>query len=439
MKSNPKKNLFWRLMRAEQNTVAGHEDFVTEAFASVLVTDPALGKYIFEALLGVSLGPSSEIFFKTQSGYSSSRVGSSSIDLEVRSKSCLIFIENKIEAKLNQYVIEAENKDEQELINQLQKYDIVLSEMGPEEPVDRHLIAIGQVPLETQSSTLTFYRLQAFWWDIYVLIQSYLSSSTRRNSEHEIEFWLAREFLRFMEFGKLSQPSPIRKNRFEPSDATRLLADAIQKAGGFTHARRAQSGRGFSIRKDGRSYVVWFTEIGELRVFEVSAGALMPTPMEADFWTASVDDQANCLVRIIKEIPVLDRDSSARVDLDSALNQFHENYELANYIVKKILERWPQNPETGRGVSKVKEIRMSVSSFRVAVAPYSEFERLILIFGADRVPKVAGEIESLIPDMSLELHITSEQINIPLRSIGTKESADRVLNVISALSEKYEE
>jgi hypothetical protein len=438
MKSSPKENLFWRLMRAEQNTVAGHEDFVTEAFASVLVTDPALGKHIFESLLDVSLGPPGKILFKTQSGYSSSRVGSSSIDLEVRTESCLIFVENKIEAKLNQYVIEAENKDEQELINQLQKYDIVLSEMGPEEPADRHLIAIGQVPLEKQSSVLKFYRRQVFWWDIYVLIQSYLSSSTG-NSDHEIESWLAREFLRFMEFGKLSQPMSIRKDYFEPSDATRLLADAIQRAGGFADANRAQSGRGFSIKKDERSYVVWFTEIGELRVFEISSGALKPPPMDSDFWTASVDDQANCLTRIIKEIPGLDRDSSARVDLDSALNQFHENYELANYIVKKILERWPQNPETGKGVSKVKEIRMSVGSFRVAVAPYATFERLILIFGADRVPEVAGEIESMIPGMSLELHITSEQINIPLRSIGTLENADRVLNVISALSDKYEE
>jgi len=57
----------------------------------------------------------------------------------------------------------------------------------------------------------------------------------------------------------------------------------------------------------------------------------------------------------------------------------------------------------------------------------------------DRVPEVAGEIESMIPDMALELHITSEQINIPLRSIGTIENANRVLNVISALSDKYEE
>ena len=196
--------------------------------------------------------------------------------------------------------------------------------MGPEEPADRHLIAIGQVPLESQKSTLKYYRRQAFWWEIYVHIQSYLSSATKRNAETEIGSWLAKEFLKFMEFGKLSQPRPIRKDRFEPSDAARLLADAIQKAGGFTNARRAQSGRGFSIKKDGRSYVIWFTAIGELCVFEISSGALIPPPFESDFWAASIQDQINCLTKIIREIPVLDRDSSARVDLDSALNQFHE-------------------------------------------------------------------------------------------------------------------
>jgi hypothetical protein len=41
----------------------------------------------------------------------------------------------------------------------------------------------------------------------------------------------------------------------------------------------------------------------------------------------------------------------------------------------------------------------------------------------------------MVKDMSLELHITSEQINITLCSIGTLENANRILDIISELSD----
>lgn len=81
-------NLFWRLMRAENHSVAGHEDFVTEALAFVLSRDPSLAKFVFESLLGIDVGAASELSITTQSAYRVDRVGWSYIDMEV--KSCSI-------------------------------------------------------------------------------------------------------------------------------------------------------------------------------------------------------------------------------------------------------------------------------------------------------------------------------------------------------------
>ena len=70
----------------------GHEDFVTEAFAAVLFADQNLTKHFLNSILDVNVDQTERVVVETQSEYDSGKAGMSRPDMELRSKSFILFI-----------------------------------------------------------------------------------------------------------------------------------------------------------------------------------------------------------------------------------------------------------------------------------------------------------------------------------------------------------
>jgi len=63
-----KNNLFWRFMNSEIPSAEGHEDFVTEALASVLQANENLTRQLLERLLGLRICSEERIEIRTVNG-----------------------------------------------------------------------------------------------------------------------------------------------------------------------------------------------------------------------------------------------------------------------------------------------------------------------------------------------------------------------------------
>jgi|GEM_PF-5152685 len=437
MSETKNSNLFWRLMHTERSSAEGHEDFVTEAFAAVLLADQNLTQHFVNSILGVKLNQLERVVVETQSEYDSVKAGISRPDMEFRSESFVLFVENKIGASLNNYLIESSTEnDEKETWDQVKKYDTTLQLLGDLHPSERYLIAIGQVPLKSVHADLTYFKGGFLWWDVFRIINEYYENSSLDLGHDSYQRWLINEFLVFMQITHLDPPKKLCKSKFSTPDAVRLLAEAIIEAGNYIKVSKVQNNCGFKLFMAKQNFTIWFdNDPASIRAFKENAGALIVPTLDDSFWYADVSDQKSLLAKIVRNVEQLEHDDSVPVSLADALAQFG-NREIARSILDAILERWPQSPSTGKKSSKVKEISCVVGSITVRLAPYKSYERVILN------TKVGNEKVHLARRLLKELFEYSEpgselrvgHVNMPLDLVPGPVELNQLMDVIEQLA-----
>jgi len=435
MRDHAKNNLFWRLMKTERSSAEGHEDFVTEALAVVLNADQKLTRYFLQSLVQIDIDENEQIVVQTQSLYESKAVGSSSIDLELRSESVLLFVENKISASLNKYLVESEIDPDGKTIDQIEKYDVVLHGLDNSHPSLRHLIAIGQEPLKQPGDNLLYFRRDFLWWDVYRIIEDHYASQSNDIQKDDYRRYLASEFLRFMQISHLDPPKRLSQSKFSVSDAVRLLAEAIRETSNYIKVTKAQNESGFKINTIGRNFVIWFDNQHAIRAFEEKVGGLKTPMLDESFWNADVSQQRNLLKRIIESLPHLEHDDSVPISLDDALAQF-KNRGIAEAILGAILERWPQSPSTGKKSSNVKEISCVVGSITVRLAPYKSYERVILNtkVGNEKVHLTRRLLKDLFEYSEPAGELRIGHVNMPLNLVTGPVELNQLMDVIEQLA-----
>lgn len=434
MRDRGKNNLFWRLMRTKKSSAKGHEDFVTEALASVLYADQELAKHFLKSVLRTNTDWPDFIEVKTQTSYPSDLVGASLIDLELRSESMVVFVENKISAPLNKYMIESEDSSNPKEIDQIEKYDIVLAGLDTSHPSERHLLAIGQEPLKQPSDNLQYFRRDFLWWDIYRIIDEYYSPLNSKIFPDDYRRVLANEFLAFLQIARLDPPRKLSQSSFSASDAVRLLADAIREVGEYTKVTKGKNESGFTIVMPGRCFIVWFDGQPAIRASEVKVGGLRPPELDDTFWNASVAEQGRFLAAFIESLPRLERDESAPVSVEEALTQFVNCQEEAENILTLILDRWEQLPSTGKKTSAVKEISLVTGSIRVRLAPYSSAEWVILNTGIGKVDMARALLRDSFEYDEPAGALRKGQVNMPLEELAKPGGGEKLMSVIESLA-----
>jgi hypothetical protein len=430
-----KTNLYWRLMKSERSSAEGHEDFVTEALASVLHADEALARHFLSSLTPTNVREDENILVETQTSYPATVAGESLIDLELRTDSIVLFVENKIGASLNKYLVESTDEEDEESIDQVKKYDLVLQNLDDSHPIERHLVVIGQEPLRQHSEDLQHYYRDYLWWDVYRIIEKFHEKRDDNGMVADHRKHLAMEFLRFLEITNLSPPQKLNRSGFSVTDAVRALAEAIRDVGGYNRVTRVKNETGFKIFTPDRVFEVWFDNLPTLQAFEVGFGGLKVPAFNETFWYNDASGQITMLGEIVRLLPSLERDDSAPIPMEAALDQFR-NRSLAESILEHLLEEWPQSPRTGRGTSKTKEITFVAGRIGVRLSPYaSEHVSIDTRVRNKGLINLARQLVKDILDYSEPLESQKKaQINLPLDLLVEPDTVSKLMRVLKQLA-----
>lgn len=430
-----KTNLYWRLMKSEWSSAGGHEDFVTEALASVLHADKALARHFLSSLVPTKICEDENILVGTQTSYPATVAGESLIDLELRTDSILLFVENKIGASLNKYLVESTDKENEESIDQVKKYDLALKNLDDSHPMERHLVVIGQEPLRQHSEDLQHYYRDYLWWDVYKIIEKFHEQRDNNGMVADHGRHLAMEFLRFLEITNLSPPQKLNRSEFSVTDAVRALAEAIRDIGGYDRVTRVKNETGFRIFMPDRVFEVWFDNLPTLQAFEVGFGGMKVPLLNEDFWNSGASEQIAILGEIVRLLPSMERDNSAPIPLESALDQF-SNRSVTESILENLLEEWPQSPKTGRGTSKIKEITFVAGRIGVRLSPYANEHvsvdtrvrnKGLINLARQLVKDVLGYSEPIERQKKA-------QINLPLDLLVEPDTVSKLMRVLKQLA-----
>lgn len=437
MTKGDSENLFWRLLRSESSSVTGHEDFVTEAFRTILAHDHALIHSFVKETTHVDLPQNETLQVSSQSTYNSVQVGSCCIDLEIRSNSLFLFVEDKISASLGKYRIEEEVNSanaESETIDQITKYDRLLGELDESYPANRHLILISQDPAKIPNQSLRYFKESYLWWDIYKIIDKYHQKA--KHNERDYSTWLRSQFLEFLELSHLDPPKALRKKNFESSSAVRLLAEAIQEYGEYENVGRAHLDTGFYVIINGRRFEIWFDAQPSFRAAETKRGGLKLPELTESFWEASEIEQRTELKKIISGLPAFDTDEKASVSVREAIEQFDPKIqEHVQDLLDRLTKIWPQDPSTGKKVSAHKEISIGTGNIRIRFAPYRR-GHLVVRTGTERVDQAARIIGDYLNCRKEQLEIWKTQVNVPFQLLRENGARRQMIEAIKDLAKK---
>lgn len=234
MKAEPtRRTLFSRLLstrasRQGKHGVKGQEEYLTQVMAFLLETDHRLARAWLQDWFGIGGAQDIKIaaeYSKDSAPYSD--LPDSTIDIRVRCRDGhdqqhLIYVENKVEAKLNVY------KDGDGVIDQVEKYTELLERVceASEDGLQGHLIVCGLRPQKPRSDQLTphvRWHQPKYWWDFTELVRDHVDAPSGAA-------WVQDEYLAFCAEQGLMPLEALRPETVTAEQARRLLGLAALDA-----------------------------------------------------------------------------------------------------------------------------------------------------------------------------------------------------------------
>ncbi len=173
----PNLDLLTQLHKRGRDGRNPDEGFVSEVLAAAMACDPGLARRTL-GLWGIGIPDDEEISVRTEVEYPPVEGGvvkqQSFIDVEVRSVSTLVWVENKVGASLNKYRIEVDGEPSER--DQVEKYGAVLNGLdaiwptlecgGPTVPQRRFLVVLARDSIEGARPELRFLGSRR-WVELY--------------------------------------------------------------------------------------------------------------------------------------------------------------------------------------------------------------------------------------------------------------------------------
>lgn len=219
------RSLFSRLLsnrasRASKEGYKGHEEYLTQIMAYMLETDPDLAKLWLRKWFRIEGAHSIEIVAEDSSDSNAHPdLPSSTIDVRV---SCLdsegtahrVYVENKVEAKLNLY-----KTGDGEVEDQVEKYKTLLERVCTKSGEQGHIIVCGlrpQARLDPALAPRVQWHEPKYWWDLAVMVRDHVAASPDAA-------WVQRAFVDFCEEQGLMPLEALRQDTITAEQARRLL------------------------------------------------------------------------------------------------------------------------------------------------------------------------------------------------------------------------
>ncbi len=412
-------SLFSRLLgtrasRTSKDGVKGHEEYLTQIMAFLLQQDSGLTARWLKAWFDLApVGPV-EVVAEDNSDSAShpgSKGGASTIDLRVSfaddtGQSHRVYVENKVEAKLNQYACMSGDT-----IDQVEKYTRLLDAVCAHSGEAGHIVVCSLWPLNDRPPQLTervSWHPPRVWADFYTVVSDHVTEGASASPEAA---WLQHQFLTFCKAHRLDPTKPLRPGH-DSEHARRILADASRQVGGLDNPRVAGS---LLFGNEEGQWSVGFQADG-LSVYKTGDGARVVPALDDDFWTADAKEQARQLAERIRNVAELKPADTARTPLGETLGRFKNHEPLAAFITEDLRARWGVEPSTGANKSEVAEIAFRHPEGRsIRLGPYKD-NRLILVPRCD----TSGLRDAIVAALGRSTGITAlqTQVNVLLRFLS---------------------
>jgi hypothetical protein len=307
-------NLFKTLMPSRPGAMStsrqprsfGREDYVTAAVALVLQADVEAGGSLTERVLGelygVALHGRPRVL--AQAEHPDLGCGISYIDLEVRTESDWVLLENKTGTGLGTRL----DRETGEEVGQLAKYSQVLDH-APVPEANRHIGMLVWAPQPRPQSA--YFRGARYWWDLY---QALASAPATKDGYADR---LRTELLSFFRFLELDPIAPLRRDDLaQVSLVQRLLARtvsmAVQEGAELLHPRPATTGAYLFERATAEGRESWSFGFSGGELFaHVSNEGYRQVALPEGFLSANdAEDQVRALAAILCALPTAPRDAS---------------------------------------------------------------------------------------------------------------------------------
>jgi hypothetical protein len=419
--------MFLRLLpvvgKAKPGTrLKGQEEYLTQVMALVLQQNPDLVVHLVQNWCDTTLSSTHSVH--AEKAYNvPDRQSMCAIDIVIEDDQHLIFIENKLDAQLNQYVRMTEGEPLRE--DQLQRYHRTLAK----ERGDRtgHLLAILQRPPQGDHGDLPMYRGHRFWWDLYEVVRHQLPEPTE---DEPASVWLQRELVRFFEQVHLDPPQPLRKDAFDIDHARRCLANV---ANDLLHMQPRLSTSGvLTLVAGAHTYEAWFTGSAAFQIRRKQAG-LVERGLEKAFWSSGIDEQQSQLRELLTGIDEAPLASGDRRTIDAIASRSPGDHDRILRLVATIEQRFGP-PMTGTNLAEAAEITFRLpNGMSVRIRPTAKQAFLIFSVGAVHLSDLKDRLTHVIP--KLPTSTPKEQYNLPL-SAFPEEQTTAVLDAVQPILER---
>ena len=250
-------SLFSRLLstrdaRRSKDGVKGHEEYLTQIMAFLLQQDEALARSWIGDWFGVRGATDIAVLAENTEDARSLGGTEYAVDLVVTfdgaGRRHRAYVENKVEAKLNQYDDGDGGKEDQ-----VKAYADQLVRMCEKRREVGHLILCALRPQEDERGGLFAeasrcqWHKPRFWWDFYEIVRDHVAAGASSGEA----LWLQEQFLAFSEEKRLSTPRALDPARFDVEDAARLLGLGAIKSAAASKIR-------VSTSQDAQTATVYF-------------------------------------------------------------------------------------------------------------------------------------------------------------------------------------
>jgi hypothetical protein len=307
-------NLFKTLMPSRPGAMSaskqprsfGREDYVTAAVALVLQADAEAGGSLTERVLGelygVALHGRPRVL--AQAEHPDLGCGISYIDLEVRTESDWVLLENKTGTGLGTRL----DRETGEEVDQLAKYSRVLDH-APVPEAHRHIGMLVWAPQPRLQST--YFRGARYWWELYQVL-----ASTPATGDGYADR-LRAELLSFFQYLELDPIAPLRRDDLgQVSVVQRLLARtvslAVQEGADLLQPRPGTTGAYLFERATAEGRQGWSFGFsgGELFAHVSNEGYRQVELPQAFLSATDVEEQVRGLAAVLCALPTAPRDAS---------------------------------------------------------------------------------------------------------------------------------
>jgi hypothetical protein len=424
------KSLFFALLPTagrggSETRIGGQETWLTQALAQVLRHEPGVARRLladwFEIHVDDDVVPEVRDEDPYLAPWPEVKVKFPCIDLVLEVPGHLVFIENKLDSPLSQYLV-VEPSGTTRRIHQAALYQQVLDHHHGDR--DGHLVVLGKHQRGDDYKFKT-------WWDLHKLVEEHL-----RDAEPTPGFWLAGQFLRFLTEVHLDPPKPLRPGpAFVPRHAARLLAEVGR---GLEAGAQINSGGTLTWmalvpgEERERYHSAWFGKdephVGVLRFHRTKIGMLDAPPLAENFWYGDLEAQRAELLHLLRCAPSMPPADGARVTAAEALSGNDEIGGLGLQVARRIQARWGAVPTTGKKLSINPEVTFTLgpaTSLRVRVTP--KVAHLILSPPRAHLQAVREALLAVVGPPAAILR--QFQVNLPIQQIRP-EQIDAVLDVM---------